>query len=45
MFVTDFLVQNFPDLMEVKFTAQMEEELDRISEGGQDWLASLKNYL
>jgi len=44
MFVTDFLVQNFPDLMEVKFTAQMEEELDRIGEGGQDWLASLKNY-
>jgi len=44
LFVTDFLVKNFPDLMEVKFTAQMEEELDRIGEGRQEWLASLKNY-
>ena len=44
MFVTDFLVKNFPDIMEVKFTAQMEENLDRISEGGQDWLASLRNF-
>jgi len=44
MFVTDFLVRNFKDLMEIKFTAQMEEELDRISEGGQDWQASLKGY-
>lgn len=44
IFVTDFLVQNFPDLMEVKFTAQMEEELDLIGEGRQSWLASLKGY-
>jgi len=44
MFVTDFLVRNFQDLMEIKFTAQMEEELDRISEGGQDWRVSLKGY-
>jgi DNA topoisomerase-1 len=44
MFVTDFLVKNFPDLMEVKFTALMEEELDRISEGEQDWSDSLRRY-
>jgi DNA topoisomerase-1 len=44
IFVTDFLVKNFPDLMEVEFTARMEEELDRISEGEKDWLDSLKNY-
>jgi DNA topoisomerase-1 len=44
LFVTDFLVQNFPDLMDIRFTAQMEEELDRIGEGGQDWHASLRNY-
>ncbi len=44
MFVTDFLIAHFPDLMEVKFTAKMEEELDRISEGEQDWLASLRRY-
>ncbi|MGB8952209.1 MAG: type I DNA topoisomerase [Candidatus Aminicenantales bacterium] len=44
MFVTDFLVKNFPDLMEVQFTVQMEEELDRISEGSQNWLESLKLF-
>jgi DNA topoisomerase-1 len=44
IFVTDFLVKTFPDLIEVKFTARMEEELDRISEGEQDWLDSLRMY-
>jgi len=44
VFVTEFLVKNFADLMEVKFTAQMEEELDRIEEGQQNWVDSLKKY-
>ncbi|MFQ6069418.1 MAG: type I DNA topoisomerase [Candidatus Aminicenantales bacterium] len=44
IYVSDFLVENFPDLMEVEFTARMEEDLDRISEGGQDWLDSLRRY-
>ncbi len=42
LFVTDFMVQNFPDLMEYKFTVRLEEELDRISEGEQPWLDYLK---
>ncbi|MBN2409760.1 MAG: type I DNA topoisomerase [Candidatus Aminicenantes bacterium] len=44
MFVTDFLVKHFADLMEVKFTARMEEELDRIGEGERDWLDYLREY-
>jgi DNA topoisomerase-1 len=44
MFVTDFLVAHFSDLMEVKFTARMEEELDRIGEGERDWLEYLRQY-
>lgn len=44
MFVTDFLISHFADLMEVKFTALMEEELDKISEGGKDWRESLRGY-
>jgi DNA topoisomerase-1 len=44
MFVTDWLVKNFPDIMDVKFTAGMEEDLDRISEGTLDWRASLKDF-
>ncbi len=31
--VTDLLRDNFPDVIESSFTAQMEEELDRIEEG------------
>jgi len=44
MFVTDFLVAHFSDLMEVKFTARMEEELDKIGEGEKDWLEYLSQY-
>jgi DNA topoisomerase-1 len=44
MFVTDYLVEHFADLMEVKFTARMEEELDRIGEGEKDWLEYLREY-
>jgi len=44
IYVASFLVKNFPDLMEIEFTARMEEELDRISEGEQDWLDSLRKY-
>jgi len=44
IFVTDFLIKNFPDLMEFKFTALLEEELDRISEGEQNWIDYLRSY-
>jgi DNA topoisomerase-1 len=44
MFVTDYLVAHFSDLMEVKFTARMEEELDRIGEGERDWLEYMREY-
>ncbi len=44
MFVTDFLIDHFPDLMDVKFTAQMEAELDKISQGEQQWLEALRNF-
>lgn len=44
MFVSDYLVENFPDLMEFKFTAMLEEELDLISEGKKDWQEYLNAY-
>ncbi|MBN1222916.1 MAG: type I DNA topoisomerase [Candidatus Aminicenantes bacterium] len=44
LFVNDYLIEKFPDLMEFKFTARLEEELDRISEGESDWLAYLSSY-
>ena len=33
----DFLVKYFPDIMNVGFTAKMEDELDAIGENGKDW--------
>lgn len=44
MYVTDFLVKYFAKLMEYKFTAHMEEELDQISEGTQKGVDSLREY-
>ncbi|MBQ9537106.1 MAG: type I DNA topoisomerase [Desulfovibrionaceae bacterium] len=35
--VTDQLVENFPQLMDVNFTAQMEENLDKIALGDENW--------
>ncbi|MDE4541850.1 type I DNA topoisomerase [Thermoanaerobacterium sp. R66] len=35
--VTDVMKEFFPDIVDVKFTAQMEEQLDRIEEGIEKW--------
>ncbi len=42
--VVDLLVQHFPKIMEVEFTATMEEELDKIEEGALDWIHVLKDF-
>jgi DNA topoisomerase I len=44
LFVTEFLIKNFPDIMEIRFTAGMEEELDKIEEGKMEWTSSLKEF-
>ncbi len=35
--ITDILVKYFPDIMDVGFTANMEDKLDDIENGGKDW--------
>ncbi|RMF17787.1 MAG: type I DNA topoisomerase [Gammaproteobacteria bacterium] len=42
--VTDRLVESFPNLMDYSFTASMEEELDLIAEGREDWIRVLDNF-
>lgn len=42
--VTDKLVQHFPDIINVKFTSQMEDNLDRIEESHMDWVAVLEEF-
>ena len=35
--VTDYLVKNFPDVLDYKFTATVEEDFDKIAEGELVW--------
>ncbi len=42
--VTDLLSQHFPKVLDVQFTARMEEELDRVEEGSQPWASCVKEF-
>ena len=42
--VTDLLVESFPDILNVEFTAGMEDELDRIEEGKEKWTKAMKRF-
>ncbi len=42
--VNDFLVERFPELIDVNFTAKMEDELDRIEDGKMEWVKVVKDF-
>ena len=42
--VTDLLVESFPDILNVEFTAGMEDELDKIEEGKEPWTKAMKRF-
>ncbi|MEX2570802.1 MAG: type I DNA topoisomerase, partial [Gemmatimonadota bacterium] len=42
--VTGLLERHFPTLVDTRFTARMEEELDEIAEGDAAWLPYLRNF-
>jgi DNA topoisomerase-1 len=42
--INDLLVENFPDIMNIEFTAQMETELDEIEEGKTNWVQVLRTF-
>jgi DNA topoisomerase-1 len=42
--VCDFLLEQFPDLFAVEFTAEMEEDLDRIARGERVWSEVLSAF-
>jgi DNA topoisomerase-1 len=44
MVVTDLLVESFPDVLNTEFTAEMEDELDKIEEGTAGWVEVLSNF-
>jgi DNA topoisomerase-1 len=42
--VNDLLVESFPHILDVEFTAQMEDELDKIEDERVGWLKVLKEF-
>jgi len=42
--VTDLLVESFPEILDVKFTAEMEDRLDKVEEGEADWVETLEAF-
>ncbi len=42
--VNDLLVDNFPELINVDFTAQMESELDEVADGERNWVALMHEF-
>jgi DNA topoisomerase-1 len=42
--VTDKLIEAFPQLMEVRYTRQMEAQLDRVEDEHLDWIEMLHNF-
>ena len=44
MIVTDYLVKNFPQILDYKFTANVEEDFDRIAEGELVWNSLIGDF-
>jgi len=42
--VNDLLVERFPDLMDVSFTARMEDDLDLIESGDMEWEKVIREF-
>ncbi|MBM3206126.1 MAG: type I DNA topoisomerase [Candidatus Staskawiczbacteria bacterium] len=42
--VNDMLVENFPQIVDIDFTAKMEKELDEIAEGKDTWKKTIKDF-
>jgi len=42
--VNGLLIENFPKILDIKFTAGMEEQLDDVEEGKIDWQKVLKDF-
>jgi len=42
--VNDILVKHFPKIVDIKFTAQMEQNLDEIAQGNEKWQKIIKDF-
>src|SRR3990167_6066366 len=44
LMVNDIIVANFPEIVDLKFTATMEEDLDKIAGGKMAWVPVIKEF-
>ena len=44
LIVTDFLVDNFADVLDYDFTATVEEDFDKIADGKKDWSSTIGSF-
>ncbi|MFA5872276.1 MAG: type I DNA topoisomerase [Parcubacteria group bacterium] len=42
--VNDLLVKHFPQIVDMGFTAQMEEDLDKVAQGEKQWVPIVKKF-
>ncbi len=42
--VIDLLMEHFPNIVDLKFTANMEEDLDEVAEGKKDWVPVITDF-
>ncbi len=42
--VNDFLMENFPVIMDYHFTAKVEQQFDRIAEGKEEWTTMMQDF-
>ena len=42
--VTDYLVKNFPQVLDYQFTATVEEDFDKIAEGQMEWNSVINDF-
>jgi DNA topoisomerase-1 len=42
--VNDMLVENFPEIVDINFTAKVEEDFDKIAEGNENWVKVIRDF-
>ncbi len=42
--VSNFLVENFPRIVDVQFTSRMEDELDEVARGERKWVPTIREF-
>ena len=42
--VNNVLIKHFPEIVDIKFTAEMEEKLDKIAEDSKEWVPTIREF-